>query len=157
MSKPPKISSKPRKLNIRQQAVIQDIVSEVKKGNGLNPTASHRKFYSLKSARISSSNNMRKYDFRQALIEELKKAKVIGTNSKVNQVLKEGLDAVKYTKEGDIAGEDFQARLAYVQEINKITGVYAPERQDKRTLNMNIDLNGEELDKRIEELKGQVM
>ena len=157
MPRSSKTPSNPHGLSRKQLTVVSDVVENIRQGKGLDVTASVARIHQTKNPSTIASRHMSNIDFRQALIDELYRSKTIGKNSKVNKVLTEGLEAVKYTRDGDIAGEDFQARLAYVQEINKITGVYAPERTDKRVLNMSIDLSPEELTKRIEELKNQVM
>ncbi|MFA5036157.1 MAG: hypothetical protein WC479_03180 [Candidatus Izemoplasmatales bacterium] len=147
----------PHALSQKQRMVVADVVAGIKAGEGLDVTRSVLKFHKTKNPSQIASRHMSNVNFREALIEDLYRGKVIGKNSKVNKVLMEGLEAVSYTKDGDIAGEDFKARLAYVQEINKITGVYAPERSDKRTLNVNMNIPPEELEQRIQELRNQVM
>jgi hypothetical protein len=59
------------------------------------------------------------------------------------------LDAID--KDGNV---NFDTRLKYIQEVNKIGGVYAVEK--KATLNMNVDMTEEELDKHIQELQEQL-
>ena len=150
-------ANNPHGLSPKQRAVVIDVVENIRAGKGLNVTASVAKIHQTKHPGMIASKHLSRQNFREALIEELYRSKTIGKNSKVNQVLTQGLDAIKYTKDGDIAGEDFSTRLAYVQEINKITGVYAPDRQDKRVVTMNVDFSDEELSKRIQELQNQVL
>ena len=157
MPKIRKTKDNPHALSPKQRAVIEDVVQNIKAGKGMDLPASVARIHQSNHPRVIASQHLHRVNFREAMIEELYKTKTIGKNGRVNQVLKEGLEAVKYTKDGDIAGEDYQARLAYAQEINKIIGVYAPERTDKRTLNVNMNIPPEELDKRIQDLKDQVM
>jgi hypothetical protein len=89
-----------------------------------------------------------------ALLDALERNGLIGVDSKVSRVLINGLEAVKLTKFGLM--DDYMARLAYAQEINKISGVYAPEKRESKNLNLNVDITPEELDQRIESLSKEL-
>jgi len=99
-----------------------------------------------------ASQNYAKKNFRLALVEELETNKIIGAGSKVSKRLQEGLDATKVYRDDLVV--DYDARLKYVQEINKITGIYAPE--VKKTLNLNLDVTEEDLDAKIKELQEEL-
>ena len=146
--------SNPHALSPKQKAVIIDVVDNIRAGRGLDVASSVAKIHQTKHPRIIASRHLAHQNFREALIEELYKSKTIGKNGRVNEVLQEGLNAVKNTRYGNEV--DYQSRLDYAQEINKIIGVYAPDRIDKRTLNLNVDIPPEDLDKRIQELQEQV-
>lgn len=162
-----KTAKNPYGLSAKQQIVIADMIEDVDSGRGLNPLKSHLKIYSTKSAKGASSlasTNLGRIDFREALIEGLTKRKIIGKNSKVEKRLDEGLDAVNYQPlivDRDDKGRpvyeykkrpDKRVRLAYIQEINKVVGTYAPEKKQVGRFNFNMDLTHEELVKRIKEL-----
>jgi hypothetical protein len=51
---------------------------------------------------------------------------------------------------------DYATRLKYIQEINKIAGVYAPERKETKTLRLNVDVSEEELDEKIKKLQREL-
>lgn len=145
----------PHGLSPKQRAVVLDVVDNIRSGKGLDVAGSVSRIHQTKHPSIIASRHMSRPNFREALIDELYRSKTIGKKSRVNEVLQEGLEAIKVTRYGDQV--DYQARLAYVQEINKVVGAYAPERQDKRVMTLNVDLSPEELDKRIQELKNEVM
>jgi hypothetical protein len=141
-----------RSLTYKQKLVIADVTERVKHGKPMKLVESVEKFYDTKnraSAHQVVAANMRSENFREALISSLTEKKILGANSKTEGVLLEGLDAT--TPQGDI---NYDTRLKYVQEINKIAGVYAPE--TRKTLNLNLDMTEEELDKKIDELQEQL-
>jgi hypothetical protein len=141
-----------RKLTYKQELVVRDVTEKVNQGKSMDILGSTEKFYNAKNRKSASSlvaKNMRNPTFREALIDSLVEKKILGANSKTEQVLLEGLEAE--TKEGDIA---YETRLKYVQEINKVAGVYAPE--VKKTLNLNTDMSEKELDQKIKELQEQL-
>lgn len=140
------------KLTLKQELVIRDTINRVAKGKGVDLVASTEKFYRTKNRNVTKSlvaYNNRNTNFREALITSLVEKGVLGADSKTEDRLLEGLDAK--TKDGSV---DYDARLKYVQEINKIAGVYAPE--TKKTLNLNLDMSEEDLDKHIKELQRQL-
>lgn len=147
----------PHGLSVKQKLVIADMVHDVEQGKKLHAVKSTKMVYNTnndKTIANISSNNMNKEDFRQALIEGLSKANIIGKNSKVSKVINEGLDALTGGKFG--GDPDYRTRLAYVQEINKITGVYAPQKQESRSLKINVDMSSEELQNKINELQSEL-
>lgn len=150
MPKIKKTRLNPYGLTQKQSAVIADIINEVEQGKGLNPTASHRKIYASPNSNQLAYQNFQKIDFRTALLNGLTKRKILGKNSKVEKRLTEGLDAI-FNKH-----PDFKTRLAYIQEINKISGVYAPEKKQTSRLNVNLDLTPEELKMRIKQLDQEI-
>jgi hypothetical protein len=99
---------------------------------------------------VIANQNLKKPNFRMALLDALERNGLIGVDSKVSKVLINGLEAVKLTKFGLM--DDYMTRLSYAQEINKISGVYAPEKRESKNLNLNIDISPEELDQRIANL-----
>lgn len=157
MPKIKRTTRNPHALSAKQRLVIQDIVHDVEQGKPIDAVKSTQLAYSKakhKTVIAMSSKNMNKDDFRNALVESLGRSKIIGKNSLISKKLTEGLDAVTTGKFG---GEvDYNTRLRYIQEINKITGVYAPERSEKKTLNLHVDMSSEELDNKIKELQAEL-
>lgn len=153
MSTPRKTIRNPHALTSKQKIVIADMIDDVVTGKGLNPAESHLKIYNtnkIKNARVMASQNLSRINFREALMEGLRKQKIIGANSKVETRLIQGLDAKAYTLKGKKI-TDYRARLDYIKEINKIQGVYAPETKNVRRLSLNINL-----DERIKELQKEL-
>lgn len=147
----------PHALSSKQKLVIDDIVHDIEQGKPIDAVKSTQLAYNTTNKKTlinMSSENMGKQDFRNALIEKLSKSKIIGKNSRIANKLSEGLDAVTTGKfGGDI---DYRTRLDYIKEINKITGVYAPEKSEKKTLNLHLNLTQEELDNKIKELQEEL-
>jgi hypothetical protein len=146
-----KTSSNPHGLSNKQKLVMEDMLDDASHGKPIRAIESVRKFYDTKPKNLYKVTNqvLNNENFRQALIEGLKGRKILGANSIVEQKLDEGLDAL--TEKGEV---DYKARLAYIQEINKIAGVYAPEK--KSSLNLNLDMTEEDLDKHIRELTDEL-
>lgn len=147
----------PHGLSAKQKLVIEDMVNDVKQGKKLDAVKSTDIIYNTKDKRNSeviASENLHKPDFRAALIEQLSDAKIIGQNSRIAKALNEGLEAVTTGKFGGEA--DHKTRLAFVQEINKITGVYAPEKTESKTLKINVNMSGEELQDKINQLQQEL-
>lgn len=155
MPKIPKTPRNPYGLSIKQQAVIQDVIHNVQTGKGLTLTKSTAKIYQGKNHAITSNKNLKKVNFREALLNGLKDQKIIGKNSKIETKLIEGLDAIT---ENDKTGiqVDYATRLKYIQEINKITGVYAPQQTNQSRFTLNATVTQEELQARIHTLKDQL-
>ena len=150
----PKTVKNPHGLTIKQHLVIADLIGDIELGKGIDPVKSTQKFYKVKnkeSASVIAAENLGRLNFREALIDMLEKKKIIGTNGKVGRVLMEGLDAETIT-----GREDHKTRLAFIQEINKITGAYAPERVDKRSLHLNINVSDEEIHNNINKLQSEL-
>ena len=149
---PKRTKKNPFGLTYKQDLVIKDVTAKVDRG--LKPTIvdSVEKFYDVKNKKIARrvlEANMKSVNFREALISSLIDKRILGADSKTESVLLEGLDAEN--KDGSV---DHEVRLKFVQEINKVAGVYAPE--VKKTMNLNVDMSEEELDRHIKELQEQL-
>ncbi len=149
-----KTLANPHGLSTKQTLVIEDMIKNVEEGYGLTATQSHQRFYQTKNPAIIANENLNRPNFREALITGLTKRRILGKNSIMEKKLTEGLDATTVTENGETI--DYRNRLSYIQEIAKIVGLYAPEKIDKRTLNLNIDVEPAELDKRIEQLQNEL-
>lgn len=158
MARPKKTKHNPYGLTPKQQATIAQVVKDVEDGKSLQLSKAHAKYYNTKNPAVLASENMNRPNYRQALLAHLTKRKIIGNNSKVQKRLEEGLDAVSAisTQKGIIHATDYKTRLAYVQELNKITGVYAPEKSERKSLNLNVDMTEEQLDNKIKALQGEL-
>lgn len=153
-----KTPTNPHGLSIKQQAVIQDVVEDVKAGRGVNLAKSTQKYYTVKNknvAQVVATQNLGNANFREAMLEEFKANKIAGKNGKVAVRLMEGLDAITFNPSGK-EFIDYARRLSYIQEINKITGVYAPERKQVQTMSLSVDMSAEELDAKIGRLQKQL-
>ena len=149
---PKRTKLNPFGLTYKQDLVVKDVVAKVNKGEKMNMVESVEKFYDVKnrnSAKQVVAYNMKTPNFRDALVASLIEKKILGADSVTEDKLIEGLDAID--KDGNV---NFDTRLKYIQEVNKIGGVYAVEK--KATLNMNVDMSEEELDKHIQELQEQL-
>ena len=147
----------PHALSVKQSLVIADMVEDAQNGKSIDPTKSHKKVYKVKNKQNASSianQNYNKLNFRQALIDGLRDRKILGKNGKIEKRLSQGLDASINTPKGK--RWDFKTILSYIQEINKITGAYAPDKSMRLGLNLNTDLTPQELDKKIRELQGEL-
>ena len=143
----------PHGLSIKQRLVIEDMAEDIKNGNGLNQRKSHGKIYNTstpQSTSVTAHQNMSKTNFREALIEALEKRKVIGVNGKVSQRLVQGLDAKQEGK------PMYKVRLSYIQEINKVTGVYAPTTINQKTLRLSATLSPQQVEDRIKSIKEEL-
>ena len=144
--------SKKHKLTPKEEAVISDVIRSVNEGESFSPAKSVERIYDVRksSAATIASKKMRDDDFRNALMRALEERRIIGADSKVEQVLAEGLDAT--------SGEDpdFKVRLDYAKEINKIAGVYAPEKKETKSLHLNLNMTEEEMEEKIKELQEQL-
>jgi len=152
MGTPHRTKKNPFGLTYKQDLVIKDVTEKVEQGKKMDILESTEKFYNAKnrsSALQVVAYNLKNTNFREALVSSLVEKKILGADSKTEDVLLEGLDAE--TKDGFV---DHEVRLKFVQEINKVAGVYAPEK--KATLNLNVDMTEEELDKHIKELQSQL-
>lgn len=149
--RPKKSLTNPYGLTPKQRLTVETAVENVKAGKGLDLTKAHAKYYKVSSsgsAAVIANKNMKRENFRQALVAGLKEKGIIGPNSKVEQRLSEGLDA-----EGD-TGLDRRIILEYIKEINKVSGAYAPQRTESKSLHLN--LSGKELDDKIKELQQEL-
>lgn len=144
-------------LTTKQALAVADMVSDIAQGKGINPTKSCRKIYkpnNPNSASVQASRMLSNVKVRQALLRGLKNAGVIGENSKVERRLKQGLDAVKKTTQGNQPA--YTTRLKYIKEINKVSGMYAPEKKQVQSMNINFTPNTKDLQKKIRELEEEL-
>lgn len=151
-----KTAINPHGLSNKQQLMISTLVNKAQKGEKLSITDATQQIYNVKNRRNASmygSETMAKPNFRMALLEALENKGILGADGKIQSKLIEGLEAETFNARGDLF-TDYKTRLAYIQEINKITGVYATEKTAK--LNINLDLNQQDLKKRLEELKSEL-
>ena len=147
-----------KKLSAKQKLVVEDIVEKINKGEAPDPVGSTERFYNVtskNSARSITSQNFAKPEFRSYLMEGLHKKGIVGVDSKVEKRLEEGLEATNVLKGGNLA-IDYRTRLSYIQEINKILGVYAPQKVEKKTLTLTLDVSEEELDAKIAALNEEL-
>ena len=141
------------KLTIKQEAVIADVIRSVKDGEKMSVAKSVERIYETKnigSARTLATRNLNNDDFREALLFALEDRKILGADSEVEEVLASGLKA---ESKGEI---DYRTRLEYVKEINKVAGMYAPERRESHNIKLNLNMTKEELDKKIRLLKEEL-
>ena len=166
-----KSKDNPYGLTRKRQLVVEGVIDDIDRGKGMDLAKVTQKIYNVngkESAKTIASGLWKNKDFREALVHGLKKRKILGANSKVERVLDEGLEAISKRLEvvdrdekgrpiyESVEEKDYKTRLAYVQEINKIAGVYAPEKKDSRRVNLNIDMTKEELDERIKKLSDEL-
>jgi hypothetical protein len=152
MGTPKRTKKNPFGLTYKQDLVIKDVTAKVDRGLKPDIVSSVEKFYDVKNMKVARrvlDANLKSTNFREALVSSLVDKRILGADSKTENVLLAGLDAE--TKDGST---DYDVRLKYVQEINKIAGMYAVEK--KATLNLNMDISEEELDKHIKELQEQL-
>lgn len=139
--------------------MIIDQIDRIQRGKGVNLTDSFDKVYNTKNrqvARSMASNYWRESDnFRNALIEGMLNKGILGPDSKVEQRLNEGLDAVKVDSDGE-KHVDYKNRLDYVKEINRIAGAYAPDKSESRKMTLNVKVSDKELDKKINQLQSEL-
>src|SRR3989344_8010560 len=113
----------PFDLTLKQQLFIAHLVTTVRNGGAIKPKESIKAVYHVKNdatARVMASENLAKPNIQKALQYELEKVGLVGNNSKAEQRLFEGLDAVD--NNGAI---DYMTRLHYLQELHKIVGIYS--------------------------------
>lgn len=142
------------KLTHKQDLVIEEVVEGIKQGRGAQLTEAHRKIYNMSTRNgdsVAAAKNWQLDYFREALIQRLRDRNVLGPNGKLENRLAEGLDA----EDGE-GTTDYNARLRYIQEINKIVGAYAPKKVEKRSATLSVDVTGRELDKKIEQLQAEL-
>lgn len=115
----------PYGLTYKQRLVIKDIACSIRRGEKVDAPNSHMRIYRPKNkatASVMANENLNRPNFMDALIQELEYQGVLGVSGKVEEVLLQGLNA--YQKIGKEYYPDYLARLKYVQEINKIVGIY---------------------------------
>jgi len=157
MPKINKTLANPHGLTYKQQATIEIATEQLKNGEKFDLITAHDQIYNSKSRAVSSvqkTQNLQKPNFREALMESLVKKNILGKDGKVETRLMEGLDAYTPTKYGDV--DDFQTRLAYIKELNKIVGAYAPTESTTKSVNINANLSEDEADALIQKLSNQL-
>lgn len=170
MKKINKTEDNPYGLTNKQLLVIDDMVANLEKEGHITPVSSTSKFYNVSSkasAAVVSSKNMKDPDFRAALIEKISGgALYFGEDPVIDKSLREGLTAttarqeiIGYDEKGKpvfvyVKDPDYKTRLSYIQELNKIAGVYAPEKKVTKT--MKYEMTEEEVEKRILELQEEL-
>jgi len=167
-----KTKDNPFGLTKKQRFVVEDMKAKMEKGEKMDIVDSHERYYNVKN-RINAANiansNMKKENFREALITGLYHKKILGKDSVIQKKLEEGLDAGnkkpinigRDSKTGkpvidyeDIP--DYKTRLEYIKEINKIAGVYAPERKESKQMILKADITEAELDAKIKSLQEEL-
>ncbi len=106
-------------LSYKQWLVVKDIANTIRLGAHISMTDSHMKIYNPKNKNTAASmayENLRRPNFREALLCELEYQGVLGVSGKMQQVLSEGLSAVQVLDSGQVV-PDYRARLKYIQEI----------------------------------------
>lgn len=157
MAKPKITKRNPHGLTAKQSLAKDLMIASMKAGEGLRAMEIHQQVYPVKNKQTASQlahQNITQPNFRQALLDGLTKRKILGKNSKTERRLRQGLDATQPTLTGKRI--DFKTRLAYIQEINKVAGVYAPEKRMTSRLNINLDLTPEQLKKRNQDLQEEL-
>lgn len=145
----------PRGLTGKQLLTAQIIAQDIKDGNGVKLSEAHERVYPVKNRNTASAvatSNIHKVNFRDEIIAYLVKMKVLGVNGKLQRRLSQGLDA-KLVGSGKPA---YTIILAYIKEINKVLGTYAPVKVDQRTLNLRSTMTPKELHANIEGLEQEV-
>ena len=149
-----KTQKNPHGLTGKQLLSVEDMAEKAKSGESITPVETTEKIYntgSRNSAKAITSRNLHNIDFRAALMDAFHKKEILGPNSKVEGRLEEGLDATD--KEGYV---DYTNRLRYIQEINKVAGLYAPVLSEKKTMSLSMDITEEALDRKIKELQTEL-
>ena len=111
----------PFDLTLKQRLFIAHLVTTILNGKPIKPKESIKAVYHVKNdatARVMASENLTKPNIQEALQYELETVGLVGNNSKAEQRLIEGLDAVD-----DNGAIDYMTRLHYIQEIHKIVGI----------------------------------
>ena len=146
----------PYGLTSKQRLTAELVARNIADGNGVNMMEAHNDIYAPKSKKTAS--NMARVNggiegFRLEIIEGLRKKKLLGVNGKLQQRMAEGLNA-KLVGSGKPA---YTIILAYIKEINKVLGVYAPVKIDQRTLNLRSTLTPQQLHANISGLEGELL
>lgn len=171
MPKIKKTRDNPHGLSAKQRLSVEKMADDVKEGKPLDPVKTTEEIYDVSSttnARNIASRNLKNPDFRLALLEGLKDKNILGKDGKVEKKLVRGLDANKKRAEmvdrdangkpiyAYVEEEDFPTILKYIQEINKIAGVYAPEKRESKKLILKADVTEEQLDEKIKKLQDEL-
>lgn len=155
-----KTSRNPHGLTQKQKLVVEIMADNVANKRGLRQTEAHAQVYNTnndKTASVVASENLAKPNIREALIDSLTKKGILGVNGKAENRLVEGLDAYTSTPTGKRV-KDYSTRLRYVQELHKITGVYAPQKVERSNKNINVNFgNTNEIKKALAQLKEEIV
>ena len=138
----------------KQLLSVEDMAEKAKRGESITPVDTTKKVYNVgshNSAKTITSRNLHNPDFRAALMDAFHQKNILGANGKVERRLEEGLDAED--KDGNT---DYNTILRYIQEINKVAGVYAPQKVEKKTMTLNLDMSEEQLDEHIKQLQKEL-
>ena len=112
------------RLTIKQERFIKKTVET------LNPAEAVRQVYNVandNSARQLASENLTKPNIREALLREFEKKEL--NNDLVSDKHKENI----------VQNKNLPARITAREMYYKITGAFAPERQERVSLNINLD------------------
>jgi hypothetical protein len=126
MAKVLRTTNNPYGLSVKQRLVLDDIVHSIVEGHPINPTESHMRFYNVQkrsTAAVMAHENLSRPNFRKALYSMLEEKGVWGVSGKVEGVLLSGLNAQRVLANGETI-PDFRTRLRYIQEINRLAGLY---------------------------------
>jgi hypothetical protein len=153
-----KTVNNPYGLTSKRLMVLDQVDHNLKEGRGMGLVDAIEMTYDIKenknkrtTAMKIRSRNLQSMDFRQALVDTLTRHRIVGANGKVSRRLMEGLDAE--TDEGTPA---HHARLGYIREINKVVGVYAPLKVERRSFSLNANISEAELDSKIKRLQEEL-
>ena len=142
-----------RPLTIKQEATIGEVMKDLKEGKKLDVASAVGRIYNVngpESAVAIANKNLKNDNFREALLIALENRDILGPGGKIENRLAEGLDAE------DKHGVDYKTRLEYIKEINKIAGVYAPDKKETKSLRLNLNLTPEEVAERISSLSEEL-
>ena len=149
-------ATNPHGLTVKQRLTADLIASDIADGKGVNMIRAHQDIYPTKNKNTAKSiahSNGGIATFRLEIIKGLRKKRILGVNGKLQQRLAEGLNA-KLVGSGKPA---LMIILAYIKEINKVLGVYAPLRIDQRTFNLKASRTPQELHDNIVGLEGELI
>jgi hypothetical protein len=149
-----KTQKNPYGLTNKQSLVVEEAVRRVKAGENMDLVSATDMIYDTgtkNSTKTQTYRNNKNPNFRAALLAGLAEAQVVGKGGKIERVLKEGLDA-----RDDKGNTDFNSRLRYAQEINKIAGVYAPTKVESKSMSVSVDLSEKELKEKVKRLQDEL-
>lgn len=145
-------------LTIKQQNFVTEAVRQIKEEGELNTSKAMQVAYpNDRNPRVTGSQALTNPNIKTAMQYELEKAGI--TDELISYKMREGMDAEKL--EGTEKVADYNTRLKYIQEANKIKDVYPDQtiNVDRRTANINIDLKADpeklntELQERLAEIR----
>lgn len=151
-----KTESNPYGLTTKDMLIIEDFQRAVLAGEKPDIRELVERYYpnqNPKSLSVTKHEKLANPNFREALINGFYENGIIGKDSIIDKKLREGLEAVTIKANGEEV-PDYKTRLAYIQEIHKVTGLYAPKQTESKNLNLN--LSAEEADKRIKAYEAEL-